>query len=263
MSEEPVTLAVIDLSFHRATAAVVRRILEAHGHEVRTVEAPHEAAFGLLAEGRADVLVSAWLPASHGTYLAACGDAVQVLPTHYAPYCLWAVPPYVPAGPVREIGDLARPDVARRFTRIIDGINPGAGISRFSVRAVEEYGLGRQGYAFVPGTESTFTERVERGIAAGEWFVVPLWRPQYLNLRHGLRPLGDPRGVLGGVDAARPVVRREAAGRLHPAALAQLENLWLGNEGVEAIDLLAHSGHLTPVEAADRYRCGRSGPLGG
>ncbi|MEU7136543.1 glycine betaine ABC transporter substrate-binding protein [Streptomyces sp. NPDC046261] len=236
-----ITVGNIALSFHRATATVVRRILESYGHEVRSVEAPHEEAFALLGQGRIDVLVSAWLPASHGGYLAACRDDVRVLRPHYAPYCLWAVPPYVPAGSVRSIGDLARPEIARRFTRTVDGINPGAGISRFSVRAIEEYGLARHGYAFAPGTESRFVERVERGVREREWFVIPLWRPQYLNLRHGLRPLADPRGVLGGVDAASPVVRREAAGRIHPGALARLENLWLGNDGVEEIEHLAHT----------------------
>ncbi|MEV4867962.1 hypothetical protein [Streptomyces syringium] len=54
---------------------------------------------------------------------------------------------------------------------------------------------------------------------------MPLWRPQHLSLRHGLRPLADPRGLLGGVDAANPVVHREAAGRLHPQGAARLEPL--------------------------------------
>ncbi|MCZ9336884.1 glycine/betaine ABC transporter substrate-binding protein, partial [Streptomyces sp. TRM76130] len=83
------------------------------------------------------------------------------------------------------------------MTTTIRGINPGAGISRFSARMVREYGLDRAGYGFVPGSESEFVARVDRGVADREWFVVPLWRPQYLNRLHGLRSLTEPKGLLG------------------------------------------------------------------
>ncbi|GAA1951617.1 glycine betaine ABC transporter substrate-binding protein [Kitasatospora viridis] len=248
-----ITVGNIALSFHRAAAAVTRRVLEAHGHRVEGVEAPHEQLFRLQAEGRLDVLVSAWLPASHQAYLAPYRDRAEVLTPHYHPYCVWAVPPYVPAGAVREVADLARPEVAARMTRAIDGINPGAGISRFSARMVAAYGLDRAGYTFTPGTEAGFLARVEQGLADREWFVVPLWRPQYLNRRHGLRALSEPLGLLGGVDAASPVVHRTALERLHPAALARLDALHLGNDGVEELDAWINADGLTPLAAADRY----------
>ncbi|MBB5926668.1 hypothetical protein [Streptomyces echinatus] len=40
------------------------------------------------------------------------------------------------------------------MTKVIDGINPGAGISRFSARMVRDYGLERHGYTYVPGTSA-------------------------------------------------------------------------------------------------------------
>ncbi|MEU8824709.1 glycine betaine ABC transporter substrate-binding protein [Streptomyces sp. NPDC048636] len=243
----------ISLSFHRAAAAVVRRVLEDAGHEVHSVEAPHEQLFGLQAAGEIDVLVSAWLPASHGTYLARYEDDVQMLDPHYAPYCVWAVPPYVPVEGVAEVADLLRPEVADRMTPTLDGINPGAGISRFSARMITEYGLDRAGYAFRPGTEQSFISRVERGIAEREWFVIPIWRPQYLNLVHGLRALAEPKGLLGGTDAATPVVTKAAFATLAPAALERLRALRLGNDGVEAIDKLINVNGLAPLDAADRY----------
>ncbi len=247
------TVGNIALSFHRAAAAVVRRVLEDAGHEVHGVEAPHEQLFGLQAAGEIDLLVSAWLPASHGTYLARYEDEVQVLDPHYAPYCVWAVPPYVPVEAVAEVADLARPEVADRMTRTLDGINAGAGISRFSARMITEYGLDRSGYAFRPGTEQSFIHRVERGIAEREWFVIPIWRPQYLNRVHGLRPLAEPKGLLGGTDAARPVVTRTALTTIAPATLERLRTLRLGNDGIEAIDELINVDGLTPLDAADRY----------
>ncbi|MGF1427000.1 glycine betaine ABC transporter substrate-binding protein [Kitasatospora sp. LaBMicrA B282] len=248
-----ITVGTIALSFHRATAAVIRRVLEAHGHRVESVEAPHEQLFRLQAEGEVDVLVSAWLPSSHGGYLSAYRDRAHLLAPHYHPYCVWAVPPYVPVDAVREVADLARPEVAARMTRTIDGINPGAGISRFSARMVTAYGLDRAGYSFTPGTEAGFIARVERGIAEREWFVIPLWRPQYLNRRHDLRALTEPEGLLGTVDAAAPVIHRPSLARIHPQALARLDALRLGNDGVEELDGWINADGLTPLAAADRY----------
>ena len=243
----------IGLSFHRAAAAVSRRVLEAHGHQVTRVEAPHEELFGMQAAGRVDVLLSAWLPASHGTYLSGYRDQVLVLEPQYHPYCVWAVPPYVPENAVQEVADLLHADVRERMTPVIDGINPGAGISRFSARMVGEYGLDDAGYSFVPGTESGFLARVERGLAAREWFVIPLWRPQYLNRVHGLRALTEPMGLLGLVDAASPVVRTESADAIGPAALAHLRRLDLGNDAVEEMDALINVEGCTALQAADGY----------
>ncbi|KOG74352.1 glycine/betaine ABC transporter substrate-binding protein [Streptomyces antibioticus] len=253
LSEPTITVGNVALSFHRAAAAVTRRVLEAHGHRVNSVEAQHEQLFRLQEEGDIDVLVSAWLPSSHDTYLSRYRDRVRVLTPHYQPYCVWAVPPYVPEEEVREVADLLRPEVAGRMTKAVDGINPGAGISRFSARMVGEYGLDRAGYTFTPGTESGFVSRVERGVAAREWFVVPLWRPQYLNRLYGLRPLEEPKGLLGSVDDASPVIRLDALDRLHPGAVARLDSLDLGNDGVEEIDALINVDGLTPLRAADRY----------
>ncbi|MFJ9953228.1 glycine betaine ABC transporter substrate-binding protein [Kitasatospora sp. NPDC091207] len=259
-SPTPLTLGTIALSFHRAAAAVTQRVLEAHGHRVRVIEAPHEELFHRQARGEIDVLVCAWLPSSHSTYLSSYRDQVRVLAPYYTPYCLWAVPPYVPAT-VAGVADLARPEVAARMTRTVGGINAGAGISRFSTDMIGAYGLDRAGYRFTPGTEAGFLTRVERGIARQEWFVIPLWRPQYLNRRHGLRPLVEPKGLLGTVDAARPVVRLDALERIHPGALTRMNALRLGNEGIEELDTLINADGLTPLQAADHYLATRPEPL--
>lgn len=256
-SLQPLTVGTISLSFHRAAGAITQRVLEAHGHRVSVVEAPHEQLFRRQAAGEVDVLVSAWLPSSHDTYLSPYRDQVRVLSAHYEPYCVWAVPPYVPAETVGAVTDLARSEVAARMTRGIVGINPGAGISRFSARMIHAYGLDQAGYSFTPGAEDAFTARVERGIAAREWFVVPLWRPQYLNRLHGLRALAEPKGLLGTVDAASPVIRRAVVDRVHPDALARLDALHLGNDVVEELDVLINTNGFTPLQAADHYLADR------
>ncbi|MFF2384538.1 glycine betaine ABC transporter substrate-binding protein [Streptomyces sp. NPDC058108] len=135
----------------------------------------------------------------------------------------------------------------------IYGINPGAGISRFSAGMVGAYGLDRAGYTFAPGDEEGFTARADRGVAAREGFVSPLWRPQYLNRHHRLHRLEEPKGLLGTVDDAYPVITLEALDRIRPEAVSPLDALRPGNDGVEEIDTLINVGGLSSQQAADRY----------
>ena len=88
----PVRVGHIDLSFHDAAAGEVERILIAHGHEIERTAAPHEELFGRMGRGEVDVLVSAWLPTSHGRYLAPIADNVHEVTVLYEPYCIWAYP---------------------------------------------------------------------------------------------------------------------------------------------------------------------------
>lgn len=232
---------------------MVNRILELHGHHVITIEGAYEELFRLQAAGEVDVLVSAWLPNSHGRFLAPYREQVRVLTPHYRPYCIWAVPSYVPEDQVAQVSDLIRPDVLAKMTRFVDGINIGAGISRFSIQVIDKYGLGARGYQFVPGDEQSFTARVDRGIVQREWFVIPLWRPHYLNRLYELRSLSEPKGLLGSVDAACPVICSAALRRIQPAALDYLASLDFGISGVEELDALINVDGLTPRAAADHY----------
>jgi glycine betaine/proline transport system substrate-binding protein len=87
-----VRIGHIALSFHEASAIEVEKILTAHGHAVERSAAPHEEMFKRLGQREIDILVSAWLPASHGGYLAPIEDQVRKLTVLYEPYCIWGVP---------------------------------------------------------------------------------------------------------------------------------------------------------------------------
>lgn len=230
----------IDLGFHDASARVVEQILRDHGHAIARSAAPHEAMFERLGRGEIDMLVSAWLPASHGGYLAPMRDAVEAITVLYEPYCIWGVPAYVPEDQVAAVADLMRPAVLERMTRRIQGINPGAGISRFSARMIDAYGLAQHGYAFHTGSQEECFSTFERAVAEGRWVIVPLWHPQWLHARHAIRALAEPLGLLGGTDKATLIVRKDALPRIAPAALTALRTLHLGNAAVSRLDLARH-----------------------
>jgi len=230
-----VRLGHIDLSFHDASAREVEAVLKSYGHHVERSAAPHEEMFQRMRRGEIDMLVSAWLPASHGEYLRPFEQEVRKVTVLYEPYCIWGVPEYIPAE-VAGIADLLRPEISARMEKLIQGINPGAGISRFSKAIVEQYGLVAAGYRFEAGTEQECFGRFERAVAERGWIVIPLWHPQALHHRHKIRALDDPKGLLGGTDKATLIVRRDAEARIGAPALTGLSRLTIGNARVSALD---------------------------
>lgn len=247
----PIRVGHIDLSFHDAAAREVERILIARGHRIERSAAPHEEMFRRMGDGEVDVLVSAWLPASHGAYLAPFVDEVRKVTVLYEPYCIWGVPDYVPEESVAEVADLLREPALERMERLIQGINPGAGISRFSAAMVVQYGLGAAGYEFRTGGEAQCFGRFVDAVADRRWVVIPLWQPQWLHHRYRIRELREPRGLLGGKDQATLIVRKDAEERIGAAALAELAALYLGNARVSELDDLLKCRDAPVKSASD------------
>ncbi|WP_397452361.1 glycine betaine ABC transporter substrate-binding protein [Pseudomonas sp. NA-150] len=254
---KPIRLGYIDLSFHQASAAVVQAILEREGHEVVVSAFPHEEMFRRFGKEEFDLLVSAWLPDSHGAYLEPLMGGTRKLGVLYQPYCIWGVPDYVPESAVSEIADLLKPEVLARMDRTLQGINPGAGISRFSQAMVQAYGLVQAGYHFQPGSEAACFDGYEQAVREQRWLVVPLWHPQYLHHRYRIRALQEPMGLLGGADDATLLIRRDAEPRLSAQTLAILADLHLGNSVVTRIDHAIRKEGLDPLIAAREWLASR------
>lgn len=261
----PLRLGVTDLSFHRATAAVVVAVLTRLGYRVQRSYALHEANFERLRNGDIDLLASAWLPYSHGVYQNRVHEVVTTreLGLHYQPYALWGVPDYVPADVVGSVADLLKPEVRQRMTPLIQGIGPGAGITRFSLRMMDEYGLSAAGYRFQTGTQQQCFDAFEQAVAAQRWVVVPLWHPQFLHARYRIRELQDPKGLLGGTDRAVLLARSDRLSRLTPAQLQVLDNIRLDNRIVATLDYAINREGQSEDQAAEAWLAAHPDTLAG
>ncbi|MFE6894437.1 glycine betaine ABC transporter substrate-binding protein [Streptomyces sp. NPDC057694] len=244
---------------HRAIAAVTRRVLEAHGHRVTSIEAPAKQLFGLQVRGWLDILVSAWPTAPHASPSLRTQNSARVLSPHYHPRQVWAVPPYVPTSMVRTVADLARPAVVRHMSGIIAGVE--ADVGEYSAKVLAEFGLDVLGYSVVGISEAVLGRWVRQELMDRKWFVVQLLRPHRVGTAHGLRPLEEPEGMLGEAVAASSVISAEGLEHVHPDAVTCLENLYLGAEGIEEIDALVATRGFSPLQAADRYLSNRPGLL--
>lgn len=249
-TQAEVRLVTIDLSFHHAASGVVRSILASHGVPVVETTAPHERAFEQLRDGTADMLCSAWLPDSHGVYFDPMADQFEKVTVLYRPYAYWGVPDYVPEDVVSTIDDLRKPEAIARMEKRIQGIGPGAGISRFSRAAITQYALAESGYHFENGTLDDCVGAYEEAVRLGKWLVVPLWKPQFLHEKYAIRQLKDPHGVMGGADEATLVARHSLMQQLPVGAVFDLRSTYLGNEEVSRLDYLISRDELDPVDAA-------------
>lgn len=233
-----IAIGVTDLSFHHVAASLVTHALNDMGFEVTRHYAPHQDNFAQLKASKVDMLSSAWLPSSHGAYKEEVETVVPLLELglHYEPYALWGVPDYVPESSVSQVSDLLKGDVISKMKHDIQGINPGAGISRFSKKMLEEYGLQEAGYRFHTGSEEDCFGTYERAVANKEWIVVPLWKPQFLHYKYTIREIADPKGLLGVVDRAVLLLRQDRAALFTPEQLEALDKLRFSNDIIAALD---------------------------
>lgn len=238
MVKNRISIGVTDLSFHRVAGSLVANTLTDMGFKVDRSYAHHEANFEKLKSGEVDMLASAWLPSSHGGYKSQVEASIPLLELglHYEPYALWGVPDFVPSNVVNEVADLLKPEVCEKMSSDIQGINPGAGISRFSMRMIDEYGLGDAGYRFHTGSEEDCFGAFERAVENKQWIVVPLWKPQFLHHKYAIRELKDPKGLLGVVDRAVLLLRKDRESKFSQEQLAKLDALRFSNEIIAMLD---------------------------
>jgi len=248
----PIVLGRIDESFHQVAAAVVEEVLLRLGHDVEVREGPHPEMYPLLEGGELQLFADSWLPGGHGVYWEQIRDrVVEVAPLFDGARFYWAVPGYVPADLASALPDLARPEVTGRMaTLVVQGTTPGAGLTMRSQELVRDYGLDEVGWSHEIGDLQAIISTVNARIAAGDWFVTPLWQPQYLNDVHDLRPLHDPRGVFPPPDRASLVAHRDAFARLPERTREVLARIRFTVADVNAMDRAVNLDGLDPLAAA-------------
>jgi glycine betaine/proline transport system substrate-binding protein len=246
-----VRLGQIGLSFYAVTAGVVQEVLERLGHRVEVTTGSHAQIFPRLGAGEVDLLVAAWLPHGHALYWEQYGARARQLGVLYRGARFeWMVPAYVPPAEVSSVDDLRKPEVLARMERTIQGTGRDSGNMMLSAEVMQAYGLGRAGYRLQPGTLSEFHGAYDRHLAAGKWFVMPLWRPHYINRLGTMRAIADPRRLLGPASDGTLVASREWAAAAPPRTLSALHRMHLGLEAVAEMDRLVNVERMGPREAA-------------
>ena len=178
------------------------------GHEVEMTKADPAAVYQATASGDLDFHTDAWLPDTHSDYFErTAGKVVNLGPVYSRASLGWVVPNYVSEDQISSIEDLQNEDVMEMLDGEIIGIGPGAGLTRLSKKAMDEYGLNDMGYNLVISSGSGMTAALKRAINKKEPIVVTGWKPHWKFGRWDLRYIEDTKGVLGDIERADIVAR--------------------------------------------------------
>ncbi len=198
-----VELAYVEWSCATASVNVVKAVLqEKLGYTVETTPVSAAAMWQAIGSGDVDGMTTAWLPVTHAHYMAKMKDKVVDLGSN----CEGAgiglvVPTYVTIDSIAEMNG-----VADKFDGKIIGIDPGAGIMSKTEKVIKDYGLTK--FELMEGTGAIMTAVLKNKIKKKEWVAVTGWTPHWKFARWDLKYLKDPKGIYGGAEEIRTIVRK-------------------------------------------------------
>ncbi len=249
-----VTLGYVDLSFYEVTAALVQHMLERMGYNVALQAGSHSQIYPKLGAGEIDLFVAAWLPNTHQVYWEEHQQNLfRVTRLYEGARLFWAVPAYVPETEVKSVADLTKPSVAQRMVKTIRGPGADSGLMIRSKSVFETYALDAAGYELAPGKAADWIDAFNRNIADEKWFVMPLWRPQYLNRVAELRILEEPNKLLGEADSAYLVAHNNIRNTLGKRPLNVLGRMELWIKAVEDMEYLMKVRNMSARDAARQW----------
>jgi len=253
-AQSKVTLGQIGISFYAVTGQVVQAVLERLGHDVDLRTGSHAQIFPELGRANVDLLVAAWLPSGHAVYWEQHGkEAVELTTLYRGARLFWAVPTYVSADAVGSVEDLRKPEVAARMVKTIRGTGPDSGLMIGSRKIMQAYELEAVGYELVPGRHDQWHAYFEDNYRHKRWFVMPYFRPNYLNRVAEMRMLEERFDFLGGENNGVLVAHRNFVDRMPARTLAVLRKVSLDLDAVAEMDHAVQMQGKTAREAAREW----------
>jgi glycine betaine/proline transport system substrate-binding protein len=202
-----------------------------------------------VAKGDIDAMMMAWLPQTHKDYWARVGNKAVQLGVLYTDAKLgWVVPSYVPEDQVSSIADLAKEDVQEKLNGKVQGIDPGAGLTRLSKEALKAYDL--DDYNLTTASDAAMVAALDRAIRRKEWIVVTGWSPHWMFGKYELRYLEDPENALGGVERVY-VVSRQGFQNDHPQVAQFLMRMHLPIEELQGA--MSAANETSVDQAVEKY----------
>ncbi|MBN2297800.1 MAG: glycine betaine ABC transporter substrate-binding protein [Deltaproteobacteria bacterium] len=202
-ADKKVELAYVEWSCATASINVVKAVLqERMGYDVEITPVSAAAMYQAIATGDVDGMTTAWLPITHAHYMEKMKGKVVDLGTNCEGAAVGlVVPAYVTIDSIAEMKDYAD-----KFNGQITGIDPGAGIMSMTEKAIKEYQL--DGFELMEGSGAIMTAVLKDKIKNNEWVVVTGWTPHWKFARWDLKYLKDPKGIYGGTEEIRTIVRK-------------------------------------------------------
>lgn len=177
------------------TKLAAKLIEDKLGQKVELVQTDVAPLYQGVSRGDIDAMMMAWLPETHADYFKRVESKVETLGTVYDGAKLgWVVPQYIPESEISSIEDLKKDEVKEKLGGEVQGIDPGAGLTRLSEQAVKDYDLD---YKLKISSEAGMLTTIDRDMRSEKWFVATAWSPHWMFGKYKLRYIDDPKGALG------------------------------------------------------------------
>ncbi|KRG14402.1 glycine betaine ABC transporter substrate-binding protein [Lederbergia galactosidilytica] len=251
LGQKDLTLPYVAWARETPVSYLLAAVLEDVGYNVDVKQVEAGPMWSSVADGSADFMASAWLPATHASYWEQYEDDLvkvnQVLDK--APLAL-AVPSYMED--VNSIEDLKdNEELGKSVDWKITGIDAGAGIMQNTETAMEEYGL--DNWNLVTSSEAAMIAELRSAYDKEEPIVVPLWKPHWVFGVMDMKMLEDPKEVYGGDGDQIYIVARKGLEEDAPAAYKVLEQYTEDYEMVEELMPPVFDEDKDPADVAQQF----------
>ncbi len=235
-----VNLAYVEWDTEIASTNVVGQVLEDLGYDVTLTPLDNAIMWEAVSKGEADGMVAAWLPHTHESQYEKYKDKLDELGENLAGAKIGlVVPSYMKANSIEDLTDEA--------DRTITGIEPGAGITAATEKALDEYDS-LADWNFVTSSSGAMTTSLAKALKEKEEIIVTGWSPHWKFAKYDLKYLEDPKGVFGGEETINTFVRKGLKEDL-PEVYSVLDNFHWTAEDLESVMLEVMDGK-DPKDAA-------------
>lgn len=195
-----IRLAYVNWDSEIASSNVIAQVLESQGYNVEMIALDNAIMWQSVATGDADAMVSAWLPLTHGAQYEEYGADMEDLGANLEGAVTGlTVPSYMDVDSIADLTDQAG--------KVITGIEPGAGITESTKKALEDY-PNLSDWELSTSSSGAMTTQLGQAIKNQEPIIVTGWTPHWMFQTYDLKFLEDPKGVYGEGDDIHTMVRR-------------------------------------------------------
>jgi len=225
LGKDKVTLGIPPWPGARVKSHVVAKALEQQGYNTEIKELDPAPLYTALADEEVDVNVAGWLPTTHQSYWDKHGDSLDIAGINVVETWLGlGVPSYVDDS-VQSIEDLqGESEFGESVNYEITGIGDGAGITKNTKTALEEYGLQDQ-WNLKTSSSSAMLTALQDAMSNEEPVIATVWKPHSaFSLDKDVRQLEDPKGIYNDAEATREFVNTNASDFATDEILSSVES---------------------------------------
>lgn len=203
VEKKTVTLVYSDWPSAVAGTYVMKEAIEQDFDlKVELIETNAEAMWRLLADGKADAMVCAWLPSRHWQFFAKAETEIENLgPNYYGTKIGLVVPAYTE---IDSVADLS--NHGEEFGWKIIGVEPESGVMLRAEETIQAYGL--ETFDLVEGSEEEMIAALGEAMSNDQNVAVTAWMPHWIFDYWDLKLLSDNELVFGETEHIDTVVRK-------------------------------------------------------